>query len=187
VTRLRAVRPGFVPRRGQEIFLFYIASRPALGPTQLHIQWVLGALSPGIKRQRRQADHPYLVPRSRIVKLYLHSAICVHGTVLNCIIKYRDNFTFFLPSTRSRMLPLHYPAQATRDEWGSSRCGALHVALGTIKQLFRTACRSAPKKRKVVCLCWTRSIDFVMQIYLEKIRVIQFVRNYLLVWNQKFQ
>jgi hypothetical protein len=28
-----------------------------LGPTQLPIQWVTGALSPGVKRQGREADH----------------------------------------------------------------------------------------------------------------------------------
>jgi hypothetical protein len=38
-------------------FLFSPASRPALGPTQLPIQWVLGALSPGVKRQGPQTHH----------------------------------------------------------------------------------------------------------------------------------
>jgi hypothetical protein len=33
------------------------SSRPALGSTQPPIQWVPGALSPGIKRQGREADH----------------------------------------------------------------------------------------------------------------------------------
>jgi hypothetical protein len=36
---------------GQEIFLFFMSSRPALGPTQPPIQWVPGALSAGVKRQ----------------------------------------------------------------------------------------------------------------------------------------
>jgi hypothetical protein len=38
-------------------FLFYEASRQALGPTGPPIQWVLKALSPVIKRQWREADH----------------------------------------------------------------------------------------------------------------------------------
>jgi len=31
---------GFEPQHGKEIFLFYKTTRPALGPTQPHIQWV---------------------------------------------------------------------------------------------------------------------------------------------------
>jgi hypothetical protein len=39
-------------------------SRTALGPTQPPIQWVPGALSLGVKRPGREADHsPHLVPR----------------------------------------------------------------------------------------------------------------------------
>jgi hypothetical protein len=72
-----------IPDRSK-IFLFSIASRPALGPTQPHIQWALGDLSLGVKRQRREADHsPPLVPRSRMVELYLHSIVCLLGMVLN--------------------------------------------------------------------------------------------------------
>jgi hypothetical protein len=32
-------------------------SRPVVGLTQPHLQWVLGALSPGVKRSGREADH----------------------------------------------------------------------------------------------------------------------------------
>jgi hypothetical protein len=42
---------------GAGIFLFTTASRTALGPTQPPIQWVLGALSLGVKRPGREADH----------------------------------------------------------------------------------------------------------------------------------
>jgi hypothetical protein len=43
------------------------ASRPALGPTQPPIQWVPGALSPGVKRGRgvMLTTHRLPVPRSR--------------------------------------------------------------------------------------------------------------------------
>jgi hypothetical protein len=47
----------FNSRRGLGIFLFTTASRMALGPTQPPIQWVLGAISLGVKQPVREADH----------------------------------------------------------------------------------------------------------------------------------
>jgi hypothetical protein len=48
-------------------FLFATASRPVLGPTHSPIQWVPGALSPGVKRPGHEADHsPNLVPKLRM-------------------------------------------------------------------------------------------------------------------------
>jgi hypothetical protein len=38
------------------MFLFILVSRPVLGPTQPPIQWVPRALSPRLKRQRRDAN-----------------------------------------------------------------------------------------------------------------------------------
>jgi hypothetical protein len=40
-----------------EIFLFTAASRLVLGPTQPPIQWAPEALSLGVKRPGREADH----------------------------------------------------------------------------------------------------------------------------------
>jgi hypothetical protein len=37
----------------------------------------------------KQTTHLHLVPRLRMVELYLHSPIRIHGTVLNYIIKFR--------------------------------------------------------------------------------------------------
>jgi hypothetical protein len=48
---------------GLGIFLFTTASRTALGLTQPPIKWVPGALSLGIKRPGREADHLHLVQR----------------------------------------------------------------------------------------------------------------------------
>jgi hypothetical protein len=45
-------RSGFDPRQGQRIFPLASMSRPALGPTQPPVQWVLEVLSPGLKRGR---------------------------------------------------------------------------------------------------------------------------------------
>jgi hypothetical protein len=56
---------GFDSRRELGIFLFTTASRRTLGPTQPPIQWVPGALSMGVKRLEREADHSHLVPRSK--------------------------------------------------------------------------------------------------------------------------
>jgi hypothetical protein len=47
--RLRGVISG--------LFLKSLAYRPTLGPTQPPIQWVLGALSPVVKRPVREGDH----------------------------------------------------------------------------------------------------------------------------------
>jgi hypothetical protein len=66
---------GFDSRRGLRISLFTTASRTALGPTQPPIQWVPGALSLGVKRPRREADHspPSSAEVKECVELYLHS------------------------------------------------------------------------------------------------------------------
>jgi hypothetical protein len=69
---LRTGRTGFDPRQRQTIFPLTSASRPALGPTQPPIQWVPGALSPGVKRGRdvMLTAHPLLVPRLRKSRSY---------------------------------------------------------------------------------------------------------------------
>jgi hypothetical protein len=55
--RVSYVVLGFDSRRWLGIFLFSIASRTALRPAQPPIQWVTGALSLGVKRPVREADH----------------------------------------------------------------------------------------------------------------------------------
>jgi len=48
----------------------------ALEPTQPPIQWILGALSLGVKRPGREADHspPSSAKDKECVELYLHSS-----------------------------------------------------------------------------------------------------------------
>jgi hypothetical protein len=48
------------PVETKTFFLFSITSSPTLRPTQHSIQWVPKAVSPGVKRQEREADHSYL-------------------------------------------------------------------------------------------------------------------------------
>jgi hypothetical protein len=76
---------GFDSRRRLGIFLSTTASRKALGPTQPPIKWVPGALSLGIERLGREADHSH--PSSAEVKewmeLYLHFPISLQGVVLS--------------------------------------------------------------------------------------------------------
>jgi hypothetical protein len=50
------MEPGFDSRQVRKNFVFSRASRPTLEPTQPPIQSVEGALSPGLKRPRREAN-----------------------------------------------------------------------------------------------------------------------------------
>jgi hypothetical protein len=76
-------------------YVFTTASRTALGFTQPPIQWVLGALSLGVKRPGNEADHslPSSAEVKECVELYLHPTTpSWHGSRLEKI--HRDNFTF---------------------------------------------------------------------------------------------
>jgi hypothetical protein len=63
----------------REIFLYSIASGPVPGPIQLVTNGHRGQRDRSVKL----TNHVYLVPRSRMVELYLHYPIRLHGTVLN--------------------------------------------------------------------------------------------------------
>jgi len=65
---------GFVSRRGLRIFLFTTASKSALGPTSVPIQWLPRVPSLGIKRPECEVDHsPSSARAKECVELYLHS------------------------------------------------------------------------------------------------------------------
>jgi hypothetical protein len=66
-------------------------SRPALRPTQHPIQWVLGVLSPMVKRSPgvTLTTHPHLVPRSRMGRSYSSS------TLAACIAVVRQLYFYF--------------------------------------------------------------------------------------------
>jgi hypothetical protein len=85
------------------IFLFTTAStRPALGPTQPPIQWVPGALSLGVKRPRREAEHspPSSAEVKGWVELYLYSPNTPSWR--GAQLRHRDKFIFTLLSILMR-------------------------------------------------------------------------------------
>jgi hypothetical protein len=57
----------------------------ALGPTQPHIQWILWAVSLGVKWPGHEAGHspPYSAEAGECLELYLQSPILLHGVVLS--------------------------------------------------------------------------------------------------------
>jgi hypothetical protein len=56
--------------------IFSMSSGPALGSTQAPIQWVLGALSSGIKWPGRETDHsPPASPEAKKIWIRLHGVV----------------------------------------------------------------------------------------------------------------
>jgi hypothetical protein len=84
---------GFDSQRRLGLFIFTTASRTALGPAQPPIQWVPGALSLGIQRSGREADHspPSSAEVKECMELYLHSPNT--PSLCDAQLKHRDNFT----------------------------------------------------------------------------------------------
>jgi hypothetical protein len=72
---------GLSPGRGWEFVSFTTVSRPPLGPTLFPIQWLPGALSLGVNRAGREADHspPSICEVKECVEQYLHSPLRLHG------------------------------------------------------------------------------------------------------------
>jgi hypothetical protein len=94
---------GFDSRRGLGVILFTTASRTALEPTQPPIQWVPGALSLGVKRPEREADHsPTSSAEVKNAWSYppLPSTSSWRGAQLEK--KHRDNFTCIFTFYRKR-------------------------------------------------------------------------------------
>jgi hypothetical protein len=89
---------GFDSRRGLGIFLLTTATRTVLRPIQSPIQWVPGALSLGLKRPGREADHSRSSSAEvkECVEQYLHSQYGVFMAWY--LVKHSDNFTFISSS-----------------------------------------------------------------------------------------
>jgi hypothetical protein len=76
---------GFDSWRRLGIFLFTTASRPALGPIQPPNQWITEALSLGVKRPEREADHSQ-PPNAEVKNVWSYNSthsIRLHGAVLS--------------------------------------------------------------------------------------------------------
>jgi hypothetical protein len=84
---------GFGSRRGLGIFLFTTVTRTALGPTQPPIQWVPEALSLGVKRPGREADHspPY---SAEVKNAWSYTSTPQYVFIAWCLVQHRDSFTF---------------------------------------------------------------------------------------------
>jgi hypothetical protein len=117
---------GFHSRLKPGISIFTTTSRTALGLTQPPIQWVPGALSQGVKRPERDADHspPSSAESKECVKLYLRSSNTPSWS--GSQLKRRDNFTFYL------YLLSHARARATKQHIQYR----FHVAISRIPHIL---------------------------------------------------
>jgi hypothetical protein len=101
-----------------------MTSRTALGPSQPSIQWVPGALSLGVKRPGREADHspPSSNEVKECVELYLHSSSTPswHGAQLSTV-------------TTSPVPYLHYVQWVYEDVSKSFRTGRLDRELQMVE------------------------------------------------------
>jgi hypothetical protein len=80
-------------------------SRTALRHTQPPIQWVPGALSLGVKRPGREADHSS--PSSAEIKnAWSYISTPQYVFMAWCLVKHRDNFTFTFTQTLTHVLSL---------------------------------------------------------------------------------
>jgi len=74
----------FSARAMMGFFLFATASRPALRPIQPPIQWVPEAITRGVKRPEREADHSP-PPSADFMNAWTYTSThptCPHGVVL---------------------------------------------------------------------------------------------------------
>jgi hypothetical protein len=93
VNRLLAGWPMFDSRQWRGIFLFTSASKLALGPTQLPLQWVPGILSAGEKRPRRSAD-PSPRNSAEVKNAWGYTSTIPYIFMSWCLVKHRNNFIF---------------------------------------------------------------------------------------------
>jgi hypothetical protein len=79
---------------GSRIFFFSTSSRPVLGPTQLPIQLILGALSPWVKRPVREADHS-LPTSAEVKKTWICTSTPPYAFMAQCLINQAQGQLYF--------------------------------------------------------------------------------------------
>jgi hypothetical protein len=98
---------GFESRQELGNVLFTTASRPALGPTHPPIQWVIGALSLGVKWPEREAynSSPPSAEAKNAWSYTSTTSIRLHGVVLSYSTETLPLFSLFL--LKSKHCPQH--------------------------------------------------------------------------------
>jgi hypothetical protein len=79
----------FDSRRWLGIFLFTTTSKAAPGPTKPPIQWVTGALSPGLKRPGREADQ-LPPPNAEVKNAWCYTSTPQYVFMVWCLIKHKN-------------------------------------------------------------------------------------------------
>jgi hypothetical protein len=91
-------------------------SRTALGPTQPPIQWILEALSLGVKWPGRDADHSPL-SSAKVKNAWSYKSTPQYVFMACCLVKHKDNFAFTFYSMLSSVLSLlvHKTSKSDKD------------------------------------------------------------------------
>jgi hypothetical protein len=74
--------------------IFHFQTITSMGSTQPPSQWIPGALSPGVKRLGREADHP--PPSAEVNNAWSCTStppFWLH--LVWCLVKHKENFTFY--------------------------------------------------------------------------------------------
>jgi hypothetical protein len=80
---------------GARDFFYFAAPRLALGPTQPSIQWVPGAICPGVKRPEREADH--LPPVSAGVNnTWIYTSTPPYAFMVECLISLQQGQLYLI-------------------------------------------------------------------------------------------
>jgi hypothetical protein len=99
----------FDSRLGLGIIPFTTASRTALEPTQPPIQWVREALSLGVKRPGREADHSP-PPSAEVKNAWSYTSTPHYAFMAWCLVKHRDMDGCYFEKLRVTQLVKIFPA-----------------------------------------------------------------------------